>query len=150
MRLRTLKGVYLNSGPRKTNPSARKLRAKTKGSEANLLRQVKAILEILKQQGLIAYRRIHVMPVFRGGKMSANPEQAGMEDLQVYLMNGRVLFWELKSLTGKQSEHQKKRQEELTSLGHKYTVIRSLDQAISELSAQGLNLIAMGDPSWSE
>ncbi|NDD53890.1 hypothetical protein EBZ39_08415 [bacterium] len=123
------------------------MRTKTKTTESDLLKQIKATLEVLKAQGLISYRRIHVMPVFRKGRMSKNPDQCGMEDIQVYLMGGRTLYWELKSPTGKQSEHQKQRQEELTNLGHDYKVIRSLEQALSELGAKGLSVLTL-EASW--
>ena len=79
--------------------------------------------------------------------MSKNPDQCGVEDIQVYLMGGRTLYWELKSPTGKQSEHQKQRQEELTNLGHDYKVIRSLEQALSELGAKGLSVLTL-EASW--
>ncbi|NBW16395.1 MAG: hypothetical protein EBR82_51285 [Caulobacteraceae bacterium] len=68
-----------------------------------------------------------------------------MEDLQIYLMGGRTLYWELKSPTGKQSDEQKKRQDELTNLGHDYKVIRSLEQALSELGAKGLSVLTLGE-----
>ena len=90
------------------------------------------------------------MPVMRGGRMAANPDQAGMEDLQIYLLHGRTLYWELKSMVGKQSEHQKKRQAELLALGHDYKVIRSLDQALSELGSKGLSILTIGEIKWQE
>lgn len=148
MRIKSIKSVHSNRGANKTNLSAPRVRGKTKKRESDLLKEIKSMLEILKKQGLISYRRIHVMPVMRGGRMAANPDQAGMEDLQVYLLYGRTLYWELKSATGTQSELQKKRQAELSALGHCYRVIRSLDQAISELAANGLNIINMGETQW--
>lgn len=63
-----------------------------------------------------------------------------MEDIQIYLMGGRTLYWELKRKDGRQSPAQKSRESELVMLGHNYKVIRSLDQAISELASLGFYL----------
>lgn len=110
-------------------------------SEADLLREIKRILDVFKNQGFLAYRRIHVMPVMVNRFATRpNNEMSGMEDLQVALLGGKTLYWELKSPTGKQSESQIKREAELKALGHNYTVIRSTEQALSELRAQGLSL----------
>ena len=150
MRIRSLKSLYSNKRFAKTNLSAPRVRRKGQGPEASLLKEIKETLQVLKGQGLLGFRRIHVMPVIRNGRVTSNPDQMGMEDLQIYLLGGRTLYWELKSPTGKQSENQKSRETELISLGHSYKVIRSLEQAISELSAKGLSLFARTkEPLWS-
>lgn len=112
-----------------------------KQSEKDLLSQVKQLLDIFAGKGLLSYRRIHVMPVqISAFRCRPNVEMVGMEDLQIYLLGGKTLFWELKSTSGKQSDNQIMRENELLSLGHVYRVIRSLDQASSELTSFGFSL----------
>lgn len=148
MRLKTVRSVRGNKLSKEDDLSSSLVRGGFHKRESDLLKEIKQVLDILKRQGLIAYRRIHVMPVMRGGRMASNNDQAGMEDLQVYLMNGRTLYWELKSQAGKQSDRQKARQAELTSLGHDYKVIRTLNQALSELGSKGLSVMKIGGTQW--
>lgn len=109
--------------------------------ERDVLSQIKKMLDLFKAQGLLSYRRIHVMPIkINRFQSRPNRDMAGMEDLQLYLFGGKVLFWELKSDKGSQSKEQKVREAELLALGCEYKIIRSLEQAISELRAKGLSL----------
>lgn len=79
------------------------------------------------------------MPVMRGRfNFSRNEDMAGMEDLQVYLPAPRVLFRELKSEKGDQSDEQLERQNELRALGHDYGVWRDVDDIFSDLERNGL------------
>lgn len=113
-----------------------------KKTEAELLKEAKAFLGILKTQGLLTFRRIHVMPVQIGfKKFRPNTDMSGMEDLQVYLLNGRTLFLELKSVMGRQSLEQANRERELKKLGHFYSIIRSIEQLILVLKQNGLNTL---------
>lgn len=112
-------------------------------SEKELLSNVKKILTLLANQGLLAFRRIHVMPIqVMGVRCRPNIDQNGMEDLQIYLMGGKTVYLELKSATGKQSPHQLARQRELSALGHDYLVCNSLDAFIVALRERGLSLWA--------
>jgi hypothetical protein len=106
----------------------------------HLHKNAKSILDIFKGQGLLSYRRIHVMPILRRGIPMVNPDQAGMEDLQIYLLHGKTLYRELKSLKGRQTPAQKRRQRELESIGHDYAIWRSVDDIVKDLRKQGLQL----------
>lgn len=111
--------------------------------EADLLVNVKKILDLFKLQGLLSYRRMHVMPVMRGtGRFSVNKDMAGTEDLQIYLYGGKTIYMELKTKKGKQSEAQLAREEELLTLLHDYVVIRSVDELIKCLNERGLSIWA--------
>jgi hypothetical protein len=111
--------------------------------EADLLVNVKKILDLFKLQGLLSYRRMHVMPVMRGaGRFSVNKDMAGIEDLQIYLYGGKTIYMELKTKKGKQSDAQLQREEELLTLLHDYVVIRSVDELIKCLNERGLSIWA--------
>lgn len=62
---------------------------------------------------------------------------SGVSDL-ILVLNGKVLFLEVKTETGKQSPHQIEFQDQVSSLGHEYAIIRSLDDFILILLANGL------------
>jgi hypothetical protein len=53
--------------------------------------------------------------------------RAGAADL-VIVLPGSVLFVEVKAEKGTQSDKQKKFQERVESLGHRYVVVRSVDE----------------------
>ena len=53
---------------------------------------------------------------------------SGISDLILLAPNGITYFLELKDDKGKQSDHQKAFQQQAEALGHKYVVIRSLDE----------------------
>ena len=61
-------------------------------------------------------------------KLKATGLTAGVADLIICLPFGRVLFVELKTDTGTQSDAQKTFESKVTKLGHDYFLIRSLDQ----------------------
>lgn len=108
--------------------------------EADLLKDTKRILNAFKEQGLLTYRRIHVMPVLRGGYYTKNKDMCGIEDLQVYIMGGKLWCLELKSETGKQSSEQNDREAELIALGFDYSVIRSIEELVQGLRQRGLTM----------
>lgn len=60
-------------------------------------------------------------------KLKATGVVAGVSDL-IVLMENKTLFFELKTLTGKQSENQIEFQNTVEALGHKYYLVRSLEQ----------------------
>ena len=53
---------------------------------------------------------------------------SGVSDL-VVVGEGKIIFVEIKTLTGKQSETQKKFQRDVEALGHRYLIWRSLEDA---------------------
>lgn len=63
---------------------------------------------------------------------------SGFPDLTVWLPNGRVILWELKSDKGRLSTAQHLVQARLSELGHPVQVIRSLEEALAALAQAGV------------
>jgi hypothetical protein len=55
---------------------------------------------------------------------------AGVSDL-IAVLPGRVIFMEVKTDKGKQSDHQQYFQDRVTKLGHQYHIVRSVDDALA-------------------
>jgi hypothetical protein len=53
----------------------------------------------------------------------------GMSDLTLYANGGKTIFIEVKTLTGKQREQQKRFQEAVENLGYEYLILRSIEEA---------------------
>jgi len=66
--------------------------------------------------------------VVEAKKMKATGLLPGVSDLIVVLPTGKLLFIELKTETGIQSQAQKDFEERITKLGQEYYLIRSLEQ----------------------
>jgi len=62
-----------------------------------------------------------------GSKKKALGVRAGVSDL-ILVMDQKVVFIEVKTDTGEQSEHQEKFQKMVFILGHEYYIVRTLDQ----------------------
>jgi hypothetical protein len=60
--------------------------------------------------------------------------RSGVSDL-VVVLPGKILFLEIKTPTGKQSESQKVFQSMVESLGHQYAIARSVEDVIKLLDA---------------
>jgi hypothetical protein len=56
--------------------------------------------------------------------------RSGVSDL-VVILPSRIIFMEVKTPTGRQSDSQKTFQGIVESLGHKYTLVRSVDDALA-------------------
>lgn len=54
----------------------------------------------------------------------------GVSDLVVFGSSGRCIWLEIKNARGKLSEHQKRFRDKIRSLGHRYEVARSVDEAL--------------------
>lgn len=69
-------------------------------------------------------------------RKKATGMKVGHSDFNVYLPNGKTIFFEVKTQKGKQSEHQKRFESEINNLGFKYYLVRTLEefkQKIKEL-----------------
>lgn len=53
--------------------------------------------------------------------------RSGVSDL-ILLLPGRVIFMEVKTSTGRQSDNQKKFEKKVTELGFEYFLVRSVDE----------------------
>jgi len=116
--------------------------AEIKVLESDVLRQVKDLLQIHEGRGRLVFRRLNVGAKLRNirGKIvfTKNRDMEGLPDLLVWVKNGPMMCWELKSPTGSQSESQEAFEAELHGVGHEYHVIKSLEDAILILKGCGL------------
>lgn len=53
---------------------------------------------------------------------------AGVSDTVLILPNGKLLFVEFKTVTGRQSDKQKEFEKRVTDLGFEYKIVRSFDE----------------------
>jgi len=60
-------------------------------------------------------------------RKKATGMKVGHADFNVYLPNGKVLMFEVKTPIGKQSDHQKRFELEVKCLGFEYYIVRSLE-----------------------
>lgn len=110
-----------------------------------ILAQCKYILRHCRNRGLLAFRRIHTVAVPRGnfakgtGRFSKNHDMAGMPDFEVYLPGGRIVHVETKATKGKLSPAQVEWMQELSTLGHRYEVVRCIESLISVLRDEGVS-----------
>lgn len=74
------------------------------------------VLQLFKQAGMLAVK-------------TDSTSTRGWPDLTVITPEGQTFFVELKTKTGRLSNHQKRIHEELTKRGAKIYVIRSLEEA---------------------
>ncbi len=84
----------------------------------------------LSQKGAIPYR----MNVGQFYTQNFTPIKIGIEgtpDLLIICPNGKFLWYELKTATGKLRHDQEIFHEELRKLGHKVYVVRSVEEAVS-------------------
>ena len=97
------------------------------------------------QRTIIRYlrlKRILVFAVPNGGSRNAREAHnlklsgvlAGVSDL-IILMQKRAVFVELKTDKGRQSEYQKKFQQDVEGLGFEYLIWRSLDDCIKFINS---------------
>jgi hypothetical protein len=112
--------------------------------ESVVLAQCKALLNALRAQGKLTYRRIHSVAIPRGdfskgfGRFSKNKDMEGISDLVIFLPAGTTLWVELKSSVGKLSEPQKRFQDELMCRGHHYFIARSVQSLETALQTFGV------------
>lgn len=66
--------------------------------------------------------------VIEAKKFKSTGLLAGVSDLILILPNGKIIFLELKTETGKQSETQIDFEKRISELGHEYHICRSLEQ----------------------
>jgi hypothetical protein len=66
--------------------------------------------------------------VVQSKRKTLTGRRKGAADVVLILNRGRVIWVEFKTLTGRQSEFQKQFETRVTSLGHKYIIIRSLKE----------------------
>ena len=61
-------------------------------------------------------------------RKKATGMKPGHSDFNIYLPNGKTLFFEVKTPIGKQSDIQKRFELEVNNLGFQYFLVRSLDE----------------------
>ena len=120
-----------------------------KVAESDVLRAVRSLLDLLKAQGKLTYRRITASGIPRGDRngrtVFGRNEMAGMADLLIFLRtpDRRVLHIELKAPGGnverKLSEGQRRWRDELRGVGHHdYHVVDDVRELAQILAAHGI------------
>ncbi|MGY3615705.1 hypothetical protein [Bradyrhizobium sp. USDA 10063] len=71
-------------------------------------------------------------------KMKAEGLKAGIADVCIMMPESRTGWLELKTLRGRQSDHQKGFEARCIRLGHPYALARNLDEAITALRRMGV------------
>lgn len=65
-----------------------------------------------------------------GARLKQEGVLAGVADLHILLPGGKIIFVEMKTKTGSQSDNQKLFQKQVETLGFEYLIWRSIDDAI--------------------
>ena len=109
-------------------------------TEAQIVRQCKQYLDLLRCAGKLEYRIVHIPnPRFSSWKEKDHARtMAGHADCEVYLPGGRVLHIEFKTETGKQRPAQKQWQKDLEAIGHKYHIVRGEVALVTILRHAGI------------
>jgi hypothetical protein len=111
--------------------------------EADVISACKRYLTTLQTQGQVVFTRINVGPVLhqKGGRQffRKNHDMRGLSDFIVWLKNGPTLAVECKSDDGDLRDEQEAFRDNLIRIGHKYHVVRSLDDLIAVLKIYELD-----------
>lgn len=104
--------------------------------------QCKQFLRILEAQRKLCFVRLNVsaVPIAGGTRFRRNPDMLGCPDLLVWVMGGPQLCIETKSEDGRLTPSQERFKERLERVGHKYYVVRSLDELTAVLRENGVLL----------
>lgn len=109
-----------------------------KSSEKDILKSCVDYLKMLKNQGKLLYVRNNS---FQGSFERPDGSQGyirnnmpGSPDLFVFVNKGVCIGFELKSAIGRQTPEQKEWERIATKLGHKYYMIRSVEELAKILS----------------
>lgn len=101
-------------------------------SEADIQKACQSLLEILSNQGKLLFQRNNS---FAGRVQRSNGSvgyvknnKKGAPDCYVFMKNGITLHLEYKAPKGHQKQEQKVWEGRCTTLGHKYYIVRSLDE----------------------
>lgn len=93
----------------------------------------KAVCDFLKWQN-ITFFRINVVGVpMRDGTFRPNSQMVGMADIAI-IYQGKSVWFEIKKLNGRQTQHQKDFAEKVRKAGGYYFLIRNVDQAESAIN----------------
>ncbi len=93
------------------------------------------VLDALKHVGGVHAMRRNAGKMNILGRWIDLGEQ-GHPDVEVMLPNRRVVFLELKSPTGEETENQKRWRESAEKLGHRVYLIRDVDSAVAVVTTE--------------
>lgn len=112
--------------------------------EGAVLKEHKALLDILKARGALDYFRVNVGGVMRGGRKCPNKDMAGFSDIIILTPTPCTIFLELKAAKTKQSDDQIEFQRRIEAAGHKYYVSRSKEDLCNILNSNGIQTSLFG------
>ena len=96
--------------------------------ESGIVTAIQQYLQILENQGKLVFQRNNsgAVRTQRGGFLRFG--KVGSPDFYLFTVGGKTIHLEVKNETGKQSEGQKDFEERVTKLGHKYLIVRDIEE----------------------
>lgn len=102
-------------------------------NETQIQRQILDWLVIQEKQGKLWYTRLQNNAIRNGHPVKNKHSKTGLADIMI-LIQGVILFMEVKSKRGKQTDNQKDFQQAVKKHGKQiYVIVRSLEEAIREV-----------------
>jgi len=93
----------------------------------------KSVIDYLRWQN-ITFFRINVVGIpLKDGSFRPNSQMKGIADLSL-IIDGKSVWFEIKRLNGRQTQHQKDFAEKVRKAGGYYFLIRSVEQAQSAIN----------------
>ena len=101
--------------------------------ESNIVTAISTYLQMLENQGKLIFIRNN-SGAYKMGNSFVRFGKAGSPDFFMFLdegengIYGRTLHIEVKNEKGKQNDNQKEYQKNIEALGHRYIIVRSLEE----------------------
>jgi deoxycytidylate deaminase len=96
--------------------------------ESYIITAINHYLELLENQGRLVFFRNNSGALINQHGRFIRFGKAGAPDFMVYLLDGRCVHLEVKNEKGKQSPNQLEYQAKIEKLGHRYCIVRSVDE----------------------
>lgn len=94
--------------------------------EQSLKHSVIALLDLLENQGILTYQKNNTGAIPIARRRFLRFGRPGAPDIYIFCKGGTTVHCELKAPKGRQSDTQKDWQKRVEALGHKYVLVRSL------------------------
>ena len=93
------------------------------------------IIHYLRLSGWVAVKVRTSGRIVNGKVLSLPKDELGVSDIIACDPDGRFHALEIKNKVGRQSDHQKRFEDQVKARGGRYTVLRSLDDAVAYLKS---------------
>ncbi len=108
--------------------------------ERDVVKQIRELLDILSNKGLLHYSRISTTGIPRGDNHFSPNSSRGLPDFMLWLPKGTWIGIEAKSAKGKLSVSQQVFESTMLNFGQHYHVVRNVDEVIHVLRRHGISL----------